>query len=146
MAGKIKAKRILQLHAGGLSRRAIAKMKGFGEHGVKEALDAAGELGITYDDAAELGEDEVYSLLFPSRNNYEPAYREPDWEYVHRELARVGVTLKLLHREYVDKCADDRAVSMGYDRFCKLYREFTVRSNVTSRVGHKAGRILRGPR
>ena len=31
---------------------------------------------------------------------------------------------------------------MSYDRFCKRYREFTVRKQVVSRVGHKAGRIL----
>ena len=31
---------------------------------------------------------------------------------------------------------------MSYDRFCKRYREFTVRKQVVSRVGHKAGRIM----
>ena len=140
MACKIKAKRILQLSAGGLSRRSIAKMKGFSEHGVIDTLDAAAEKNVTYEDVASLSDDEVYALLFPDRNNYEPAYEEPDWEYVHRELAKTGVTLRLLHKEHADKCADDGKISMGYDRFCKLYRQFTVKTNVTSRIGHKAGR------
>lgn len=30
---------------------------------------------------------------------------QPDWGFVHRELARVGVTLKLLHGEHRDACA-----------------------------------------
>ena len=140
MACKIKAKRILQLSAGGLSRRSIAKMKGFSEHGVIDTLDAAAERNVTYEDVASLSDDDVYALLFPDRNNHEPAYEEPDWEYVHRELAKTGVTLCLLHKEHVDKCVDDGKISMGYDRFCKLYRQFTVKTNVTSRIGHKAGR------
>lgn len=141
MARKIKAKRILQLSAGGLSRREIAKMRGFGEHGVQQTLDAAAAAGIGYADVEGMADDEVYALLFPGRNSHEPAYAEPDWEYVHRELAKTGVTLKLLHGEYSDKCAEERKVAVGYDKFCKLYRAFTVRSCVTSRVGHKAARI-----
>ena len=54
MACKIKAKRILQLSAGGLSRRSIAKMKGFSEHGVIDTLDAAAERNVTYEDVASL--------------------------------------------------------------------------------------------
>lgn len=140
MASKIKAKRILQLSAGGLARRSIAKMKGFSEHGVMDTLNAAAERGVSYEDVAGLSDEEVYALLFPDRNNHEPAYEDPDWDYVHRELAKAGVTLRLLHSEYADRCADSGKVSMGYDRFCKSYRRFTVKANVTSRVGHKAGR------
>lgn len=142
MANKIKAKRILQLHAGGMSRTSIAKIKGFSEHGVADTLDAAGEMGIAYQDVADMSDEAVYRLLFPERNRHEPAYALPDWERVHKELAKTGVTLKLLHAEYVDECAEARAPHMGYDRFCKLYRAFTVKSNVTSRVGHKSGRIV----
>ncbi len=67
---------------------------------------------------------------------------------MHRELARTGATLKLLHSEYAEAAAGEPA--MSYDRFCKRYGEFTVRRNVVSRVGHKAGRNMEvdwsGPR
>lgn len=141
MARKIKAKRILQLRDGGLSRTAIARSTGMSKQSVCDVFDVAEEQGIAYDDVRDMPDDEVYRLLFPDRNNHEPAYALPDWEHVHKELAKTGVTLKLLHSEYADKCAEQGRVSMGYDRFCKLYREFTVRNSVTSRVGHKAGRI-----
>ena len=52
------------------------------------------------------------------------------------------MTLKRLHAEYRDACSARGEASMGYDRFCKRYREFTVRKSVVSRVGHKAGRIM----
>ena len=109
---------------------------------VCDVFDVAEGQGVAYDDVRDMPDDEVYRLLFPDRNNHEPAYALPDWERVHKELAKTGVTLKLLHAEYVDECAEARAPHMGYDRFCKLYRAFTVKSNVTSRVGHKSGRIV----
>lgn len=142
MARKIRAKLVLKLRAAGHSRRSIARTQGMSKRSVIDVFDAADKLGIGYDDVADSSDEEVYALLFPGRNVHEDVYAEPDWEHVHRELARTGVTLKLLHAEYVDQCSTDKTVAMGYDRFCKRYRAFTVASNVTSRVGHKAGRIV----
>lgn len=45
-------------------------------------------------------------MLFPDKNNHESVFEEPDWEYVHREMAKVGVTLQLLHSEYRDVCRE----------------------------------------
>ena len=69
-------------------------------------------------------------------------YEQPDWGKVHRELARVGVTLRILHGEYVDECRQSGRPHMGYDRFCKLYAAYVARLGVTSRVEHKAGRTI----
>ena len=80
-------------------------------------------------------------MMFPDRNNHESVFEEPDWEYVHRDMAKVGVTLQLLHSEYRDVCRESGMVAMGYDRFCRIYGDFTVSKQVTSRVGHKAGRV-----
>lgn len=41
--------------------------------------------------------------------------RGADWARVHRELVRTDVTLKLLHAEYADGCAESGAPSMSYD-------------------------------
>ena len=67
---------------------------------------------------------------------------QPDWDGVHKELAKVGVTLKLLHGEYVDGCAVMGQSAMGYDRFCKAYATHTMDTGAASRVGHKAGRTV----
>ena len=49
-----------------------------------------------------MSEAEVCAALFPGRGVRKRAFARPGWPRVHRELARVGVTLKLLHQEYVD--------------------------------------------
>ena len=40
--------------------------------------------------------------LFPEKVRDRDVYADPDWERVHRGLAREGVTLKRLHEEYRD--------------------------------------------
>lgn len=38
--------------------------------------------------------------LNPSKSGLKKLFVEPDWDYVHAELQRRGVTLALLHEEY----------------------------------------------
>ena len=57
-----------------------------------------------------MSEEAAYALLFPGRGDAGPVHADPDWARVHRELARTGVTLKLLHAEYADECAEAGAV------------------------------------
>lgn len=141
MARKIRVREILRLRASGLSGTAIARTQGMSKTSVMDAFHAADERGVAWEDVERMGDAEAYALLFPGRSHDGPVYPDPDWERVHSELAREGVTLKRLHAEYRDACADRGEPSMSYDRFCKRYREFTVRKQVVSRVGHKAGRI-----
>ncbi|NMM93811.1 integrase [Bifidobacterium sp. DSM 109957] len=142
MVRKIKAKTILRLDERGLSGRAIAKSQGIARRSVAETLDAARTAGIGWADVAGKTDDEVYALLFPGRGGHESVYEQPDWAGVHRELARVGVTLRILHGEYMDGCRQTGKPYMGYDRFCKLYAAYVLKLGVTSRVEHKAGRTI----
>lgn len=142
MVRKIKAKLVLQLRAEGLSGRAIAASQRISRNSVAAVLEAADAAGVDWDDIAERPEAEVYALLFPGRGEHESVYAQPDFEAVHRELSRVGVTLKLLHGEYLDACAAAGSPAMGYDRFCKSYQHHVLVAGLASRVGHKAGQSV----
>lgn len=78
----------------------------------------------------------------PAGANGKARYGQPDWARVHRELARVGVTLRILHGEYADECAAAGRPRMGCDRFRKQYAAYAARTGVTSRVEHKAGHTI----
>lgn len=142
MVRKIKAKLVLQLRSQGLSGRAIASAQGIARNSVQAVLDTAERLGLGWDDVEVMSEDEVYAVLFPGRGVHESVFAQPDWVRVHTELARVGVTLKLLHQEYVDTSGRAGQATMSYDRFCRLYGGYAAVSGATSRVGHKAGRSI----
>lgn len=142
MVRKIRAKLILQLRAEGLSGRAIATSQGISRKSITEVLEAADRAGMRWDEIAEKSESEVYALLFPGRGEHQSVFVQPDWDDVHRQMARVGVTLKLLHGEYTDECAAKGVPAMGYDRFCRTYQRYVLVTGATSRVGHKAGQTI----
>ena len=142
MVRKIRAKLILQLRSEGLSGRTIAASQGMSRKSITAVLEAADTAGVSWDDVAERPEDEVYDLLFPGRGQHHSIFAQPDWENVHRELARVGVTLKLLHGEYTDECVATGAPAMGYDRFCRTYQRHVLVTGAASRVGHKAAQSV----
>lgn len=141
MVRKIKAKLVLRLRAEGLSRRQIAA-QGMSRHSVDAVIAAADAAGVSYDEVAGLPDADVYARVFPGRGEHHSVYIQPDWDEVHRELARVGVTLKLLHGEYRDACQLSGSPAMGYDRFCKTYQRHVLVTGLTSRVGHKAGQSV----
>ncbi len=103
MARKIRAKLILQLHESGMSQNEIARSQSMSKHSVSDVVHRAAGLDIGWIDIASKSEQEVYAMLFPKRLKDAPVYPDPDWSYIHKELAKTGVTLKLLHAEYVDQ-------------------------------------------
>lgn len=141
MVRKINAKLVLRLRAEGFSLRQI-EAQGVSQHSSIKVERAAAREQLTWETAATMTETEVYARLFPGVGIRESAYLQPDWPAMHRELAKVGVTLKLLHAEYLDHCHTKGAAGMGYDRFCKTYAAYVRAQGVTSRVGHKAGQTI----
>ena len=142
MVRKIKAKLVLELRAEGKTGRAIALAQGMSRKSVLAVFDAADLAGMGRDGHAGRSDAGVYALLSPGRGEHESVNLEPDQEGVHKELAKVGVTLKLLHGEYVDGCAAKEQPAMGYDRFCKAYAAHTLITGAAAWVGHKAGQTV----
>jgi transposase len=65
-----------------------------------------------------------------------PAPRpRPDPAWMHTELRRTGVTLELLHLEYLQQHPD----GYRYSAFCRHYREWLGRQRLSMRQVHKAG-------
>lgn len=133
---------VLRLRSSNLSLNAIAAALHASKASVSDVLRAAAEHDVAWEEAERMSAGEVYARLFPEREQPGPVHPDPDWDAVHAELARVGVTLRLLHGEYREECAARGEAAMSYDRFCKRYGQFTVGRNVVSRVGRKAGRNM----
>jgi hypothetical protein len=102
MANKINVKLILELRNAGMGRNAIASTQHTSRNSVSDVFHIADDRGITYKDIRNLDEQEVYRMFYPSKHSVEDMYHDPDYEYIHKELKKVGVTLKLLCGEYKD--------------------------------------------
>jgi len=135
-----KVREVLRLrHACGASTRTIAKAVGAGHTTVAEYVRRAAVIGITWPIAPEIDDAELERRLFVPQGFYpSPARPMPDWNHVHAELRRRGVTLVLLWEEY-------RAVhpdGYGYSRFCDHYIAWRRGISATMRQTHVAGEKL----
>lgn len=70
----------------------------------------------------------------PSRD---VTFRMPDFEYVHAELAKPHVTLKLLWEEYVEKCRQSSDRFYMETQFRRYYHKFARVHKATIRLEHK---------
>ena len=139
MAIKIKVKLILELRAAQISQREICRTRKISHHSVIDVYRIADQLGITYEDIKDKSEEEVYRVFYPDKFASESLYNLPDYGYVHAELKKTGVTLKLLWKEYKDTCSKNGSLSMGYTKFCKGYSEYVTRNSLTNHLTHKQG-------
>lgn len=141
MSRKIQAKLILQLRAAGLTQNMIAKSHHMSKTSVGEVFRLAEEKGVSYSDVEDKRPEEVYRILFPEKCEAVSLFAAPNYEYAHSELSRTGVTLKLLWKEYRDKCQAEGTLPVGYTKFTIDYGEFVNASQLTSHLLHKPGVI-----
>ena len=139
MARKINVKLFMELRDAGLSRSTIASTRHISRHSVSDVFNIADEKGIRYADIRSLGETEIYRLFYPEKYASETTYGDPDYDHVHQGLKKVGVTLKLLHEEYVVRCERDGEIPMGKTKFNEGYAEYTIANRFTNHLEHKPG-------
>ena len=126
----------------GLQQRLISASVGISKGSVSDYLSRAAAAGVTWAEASALDEDEIERRLFTQLGRNEPPVRVPiDFEWVHRELRRTGVTLQLLWVEYRDAAltANRCGRPYQYSQFCDLYADFRAKVEVSMRQVHRAG-------
>jgi transposase len=135
-----KVREVLRLkHACGASVRTIARSVGIGHTTVAEYLRRTSVIGITWPVPAEIDDAELERRLFAPVGFNKPSARiMPDWNHVHAELRRRGVTLLLLWEEY----RAGQPEGYGYSRFCELYVAWRRGVSATMRQTHVAGEKL----
>jgi len=120
-----------------LSNRKAARSASLSPATVVNVLRRAAAAGVTtYAQAREIGEAELEAMLYPESAAASIALRtEPDCAWIHRERSRPGVTLELLHLEYLEA----NPGGYQYTAFCDRYRAFLKRRGASMRQHHIAG-------
>ena len=132
---------ILRLKSLGLNNSQIAAGCSISRTTVLKVVQRANDCNLNFTSAQELSDNELSKLLFPSENN-KPVYKMPDYEYVHREMAKSGVTLTLLWLEYCDRCRDNQEMPYQFTQFKKYYRDFVLKTKATMHINRKPGEIM----
>lgn len=132
---------ILRLGDLGISKQDIAAACECSRNTVAGVLKRAAECGITWAQAQDWSNKDIAKRLFPA-GEAKPTYKMPDYEYVHREMAKSGVTLSLLWLEYCDQCREVGEIPYKSTQFNKYYSEYVHKTKATMHIGHKPGEIM----
>lgn len=127
---------VLRLYAeAGLSERTIAKSVSLSRSTISKIITRSKEIGLSWPLPSDMDDSKLESLLFPVPQGRPKNCFEPEWEKLHQELKRKGVTLQLLWMEYKEQHPD----GYQYSQFCERYRVWKKQLQITLRQEHRAG-------
>jgi transposase len=119
----------------GLSVRAAARALNVSVGVVSKTSSRAEKAGVTWEVAEALTDVELEQRLYGRGAGSADDRPRPDPVYIHTELRRPGVTLELLHLEYLEQ----HPTGLRYTAFCEVYRKWLATTSVVMRQHHKAG-------
>jgi len=132
---------ILRLSSLGLNHSQIVESSAISRPTVISVLRRAAAQGLNWQTAEPLSDKELSARLFPA-GNAKPRYKTPDYDYVHKELAKPGVTQQLLWFEYCDQCRATGETPYQLTQFKTHYREYAAKNKATMHIKRKPGEIM----
>jgi transposase len=134
-------KEILRLYRLGIKKLQIAESLACSRTTVINVIAIAEKQGLTWEDIREMSDREIRHLLFPSSAAETPEYRMPDFEYIHKEMGKSGVTLSLLWVEYCEECRNSGQIAYQSTQFYKYYADYAGKHRATMHINRKPGDI-----
>jgi len=133
-----KIKELLRLESLGLSERKIAQSVNLSRSTVSDYLKRCASAGLSWE-KLQLRPDEEVSLLFEGLHQSQIRdRREPDYQYLDKELKRRGVTLQLLWEEYIGQ----EPGGYSYSNYVLLYRKWRNENKLILRKNHPPGKSM----
>jgi transposase len=119
----------------GRTHREVAAGLRIGLGTVSAVESRAREAGLAWPEVATLSEAALEARVYgpPAAPSAERAV--PDCAALHVERRKPGVTLELLHLEYLERHPD----GYRYTQFCEIYRRWLKRRGLSMRQVHRAG-------
>lgn len=117
------------------SHRQTARSLAISAGSVAAAVSRAAHKGLTWEAVTALTDDQLEETLWGPKLPLTTDRPSPDPVWIHTELRGKGVTLELLHLEYLAEHKD----GYRYSAFCAHYRRWLALQRCSMRQVHKAG-------
>jgi transposase len=133
---------LLRLKSLGYTQRQIAASVHSSRNTIREVINAASKNNIEWplDDAVT--NEILLATFYPGRLTATSPRKEPNYSYIHKELAKSGVNLSLLWSEYCENCYTSGKTPYMYSQFCDKYRHWARITKATMRIKHKPGDVM----
>lgn len=136
-----KIREVLRLrYSADLSIRQISTSTKISVGSIQNILKLSEQQGLSWPLPDDLNDQTLALMLYP-RSDATPCskFQQPEWQEVHQELKRKGVTKQLLWEEYTQQYPN-RCYS--YSQFCARYADWLKRQKRSMRQTHCAGEKL----
>lgn len=133
---------ILRLKSLGYTQRQIAASVYSSRNTIREVLNAASKNNIKWPLDDSVTNETLLATFYPDRSTATNPRKEPDYSYIHKELARPGVNLSLLWSEYCESCYTNGNTPYMYSQFCDKYHHWARITKATMRIKHKPGDVM----
>jgi len=118
----------------GRSHREVAESQGVSVGAITGIIHRAFSRGLSsWAVVVSLSEEELAAQLYDAKPTLDRAV--PDCLWVHTQRQRRGVTLELLHLEYLEQ----HPTGYRYTQFCEYYRRWAKKRKLSMRQVHRAG-------
>jgi DNA replication protein DnaC len=108
----------------GRSHREVARSLGKSLGAISATLARATKAGLDWEAVSALSDEALDARLYGAPAGGDPGRVLPDFAAVHAEHKRPGVTLELLHLEYLEQ----HPGGYLYTQFCEYYRRWLARA------------------
>ena len=133
---------IMRLSAMGQPPADVAAAAGCSDSTVRRALKAAEAAGLEWPLPEEMGDDAIRKLIYPKKFGKHGDFPDPDYERVHEQLKRKGVTRALLYEEYCDACRASGSRPCSTTTFNNGYAEWAASQCLTMHIDRKPGQKM----
>ena len=110
---------ILRLSSLKLSSREIMKILPHSKTTILDVIKRAKVAGLSIPVPSDVSDDKLKELLYP-KEEFVSDRKQPNFEYIHKELKKPNVTLMLLWGEYADVCSVSNEIPYMYSQFCNV--------------------------
>jgi len=138
----IQYRKILKLTEQGISIRGISAITGHGRSKIREVIYLAKEKSLSTTLLTEVDDQWMEEFLYPHKSLKNSGYGMIDFDYVHKELAKPGVHLALLHHTYETTCRLQKKIPHSYRSFIRYYKSDADKFKATLRIRRKPGELI----
>ena len=126
---------IIRLYELGYNQSEISRSCLVARSTVQDYIHRVQQSALTFEQAKHLSDHELSHVLGKGQRQLRKPKEKIDFQAIHRELQRKGVTLALLWQEGVD----EGRWSLSYGGFCRRYRKWKSRQKISMRQVYEGG-------
>lgn len=132
-----KYREIIRLTGLGFSQRNIMASCGVAQKTVVKVQKRARELNLSWPLDESMTDTVLQRLIFSKESSVSQNKRIPDYDYIHKELLRNGVSKKLLWIEYMEDCRVNDDEPLMYSQFCHHIQQDEQKRHATVHINRK---------